>query len=890
MTDCRHDAARSGPSLRRSPAARSLPAVVACACALVLGGPATARDGQPPPAGVPQGGAIGQAQAAQDAQARAAALKAEQARVAAEAAWFRSARAAISHGKRAEAESMARARGTGDPAAAAILGRLAIDRGTYEEALAILEPASRLNPLGEAALELGLLQRFLGRDTDAARTLAPLVNAARGSISADGLLRAARAAHALDQARNANMLYRDASTALKNDPAANTSWGVLFQEKHAPDEAVKSFRIAIEADADWAPAYAGLARALADEDPTAAAAAAARALAIDPALDAAHLFVAETALDDDQPAAAKASIDRVLAINPRSPEAHTLLAAMAWVAGRTAEYESEVRRALEVNPERGDTYRVIAGHAARHYRFDEAVALGRKAIALEPTNMPAHAELGMHLLRAGDERDARRVLDTAFRGDPYDVVTLNLLRVLDTLDRFESQKTDVATIRMSPDEAPVLRLYAGPLVAKALADMRVRYGIEMKGPVSIQVFPKHDDFAVRTTGLMGMVGALGASFGSVVTQDSPRARPPGSFNWQATMWHELAHVFTLQLSNQRVPRWVTEGISVYEEGLADPSWSRDSELTFARAYSQGRVLRLAELNSGFARPDLISVSYFQSSLVVGLIVERFGLDALRVMLRAFADGADVETALLKATKTSLAGLQQAFDARLEERYGAVGKALRVPEGVELPPGGTVESWTALAAKHPGSYPVQIAAGRALASANAREAAIAAYERAASLVPFAIGAESPRARIADLAERGGDLRRALRDLSSLVADDHTNIDAARKLAQLARRLNDTQAAALAWNRIVVIDPFDAAAHTALGRIAVDRKDGLLALREFRAALAAGPADPAPAHCDLAEALLMNGQRPEAKTEVLAALEIAPTYERAQELLLKIVDGK
>jgi cellulose synthase operon protein C len=880
------------PDLSSRPirAIRRLPAIVACVCALALGWPASARDAQGSPPALRSLAASGQAQAAQDAQARADALKAEQARVATEAAWFRAARAAIAHGKRTDAESMARARGTGDQAAAAILARLAVDRGQYEDALALLEPASKANPLGEAALELGLLQRLLGRDSDAAQTLVPLVNAARGGVTADGLLRAARAAHALDQTRTASSLYREASAALKNDAAVNTAWGLLFHEKHTPAEAVTSFRLAIQSDPEWAPAHAGLARALADEDPAAAAASAARALDIDPALVDSLLFVAETALDDDKPTAAKASVDRVLAINPRSPDAHTLLAAIAWIAGRTSEYEAEVGRALSVNPARGDTYRVVAAHAARNYRFDEAVMLGRKAIALEPSNIPAHAELGMHLLRTGDEREARRMLDTAFRSDPYDVVTLNLLRVLDTLDQFESQKSDVATIRMHPDEAPVLRLYAGPLAAKALAEMRVRYGLEMKGPVSVQIFPKHDDFAVRTTGLTGMVGALGASFGSVVTQDSPRARPPGSFNWQSTMWHELAHVFTLQLSHQRVPRWVTEGVSVYEEGLADPSWSRDSELGFAQAYSQGRLLKLAELNSGFARPDLISVTYFQSSLVVGLIVERYGPEALRVMIREFADGADVDAALLKATKASLGDLQKAFDARLEQRYGAAARALRVPDGVELPHDGTVESWTALAAKHPGSYPVQLAAGQALSSANARDAAIAAFVRAAGLVPFATGANSPRARIADLAERGGDLRRALSELSSLVTDDHTNIEAARKLARLAKRLGDPQASSLAWSRIVVIDPFDSAAHTALGQIATERKDRPVALREFRAALAAGPADPAPAHCDLAEALLVDGQRADAKKEVLAALEIAPTYERAQDLLLKIVEGK
>jgi len=184
----------------------------------------------------------------------------------------------------------------------------------------------------------------------------------------------------------------------------------------------------------------------------------------------------------------------------------------------------------------------------------------------------------------------------------------------------------------------------------------------------------------------------------------------------------------------------------------------------------------------------------------------------------------------------------------------------------------------------------MAAGDALATAGAREPAIVAYERAAALVPIATGPSCPRARIAELAARGGDFRRALRELSSLVAADHTNIEAARELAQVAKRLGDTAATALAFERIVVIDPFDSAAHSALGRISVDRRDTAVAVREFRAALAAGPVDPAPAHCDLSEALLLGGQKSEAKKEVLAALEIAPTYARAQELLLKIVDGK
>jgi cellulose synthase operon protein C len=168
--------------------------------------------------------------------------------------------------------------------------------------------------------------------------------------------------------------------------------------------------------------------------------------------------------------------------------------------------------------------------------------------------------------------------------------------------------------------------------------------------------------------------------------------------------------------------------------------------------------------------------------------------------------------------------------------------------------------------------------------------MAAFERAAELVPSAVGPSSPRAQMAALAERAGDFPRALRELKALLADDHTNIEAARRLVPLARRLGDQGALALAFDRIVTLDPFDSATHSAYGRLAVERRDMVLAAREFRAAVDAGPVDPVPAQCDLADALLASGDRTGARQAVLVALEAAPTYERAQQLLLRIVERK
>ncbi len=259
---------------------------------------------------------------APEAAARAAAAQAEAARAQADLAFFRASAQAIAHGQRDRAEALSRARGDRDQAGSAVRARLAADRGDFDAAAALAAPASVASPAGQAALDWGLILFQQGKKAEARRVLAPIAAGARSVTTADGLLRVARAAQALGQVRTANALFRETVAAAAKDTvliaAANTAWGGLFLDTHDPANAVASFRAALAADGEWAPAHAGLANALANENPPAAAAAARRALEIDPALVDAHLFLAGEALDADKTAEALEHLTRALAVNPNS--------------------------------------------------------------------------------------------------------------------------------------------------------------------------------------------------------------------------------------------------------------------------------------------------------------------------------------------------------------------------------------------------------------------------------------------------------------------------------------------------------------------------------------------------------------------------------------------
>ena len=338
------------------------------------------------------------------------------------------------------------------------------------------------------------------------------------------------------------------------------------------------------------------------------------------------------------------------------------------------------------------------------------------------------------------------------------------------------------------------------------------------------------------------------------------------------------------MSNNRLPRWLSEGLSVFEERRARPDWGRKMEVPFAQALEAGKLLKLRDLNEGFSDPRLISLVYYQASLVADHLIATYGEPALWRLLKAYGEGLETEAAFKAAFNATIDEVQESFDARLERDYAGLRAALKTPS---VPDDSTVDQLKAIAADNPGSFGVQMRLAQALHEAGDPAASIEALERASRLVPAANGEANPNALIARIAIEQGDTARAIRALEAVVTVDSADVESARQLAALVEPLGDAARTAAAYGLVAELDPFDVQAQAVVGRRALQQRDAARALRAFRSAMAAGPADKAAAHLDLAEAYFMAGQLVDAKRETLGALEIAPSFERAQDLLLETI---
>ncbi len=796
--------------------------------------------------------------------------------------------------------------------ARAAVGRLR-EAGRYAEALAAAERAGLDNLRGEvlvlvgrrseadaafraaergrdslpARLNRALLLRDQGRRTEAARLFDTFIDVFnRGArLRSDELTAIGTAVRQLSVAdpglaRDALRAYDLAAAADSSDVEPLLATGDLFLDRYNSTDARDAFVAALRRSPEHPRGLLGMAQVARFEGSAGAADLVRRSLNANPNLVPARILLAQMHLEGENFGGAANEIGNALAVDSGALEAWAVLAAVHYLQDDTAAFQAASRRALALNPGYAGLYLTLAEASARNRRYDAAARFARQAVALDAQAWQAHAMLGINRLRTGDIAGGRASLETAFRGDPFDVWTKNTLDLLDTLQRFRERSTAHFRLVMDGREADLLSLYAGPLAEEAYGRLAAHYGVR-PGAVRVEMFPNHADFSVRTVGLAGL-GALGVSFGPVIAMDSPSARPAGTFNWGSTLWHEIAHSFHMTLSAGRVPRWLTEGLAVLEERRARPGWGDSVNPAFLAAYRAGRLLPVSRLNDGFVRPDFpeqVPFSYLQASLVCEYIEQTTGPRAILALLRGYAAGRSTGDLMREVLGSEPAAFDAAYDAWFRERFSRELAAV----GSDSSHGGDP---VAAARARPGDFAAQLAAGQERLRQGDASGAIAYLERARQLFPGYAGEDGPYRLLARIHRARGDNARAAAELQAMTEINESAYGVLLELAALREMLGDTAAAAAALERAMFVWPMGLGVHERLAGLYERLGRWSEAVRERRAVLALGPVDRAEALYRLAQAWLGAGSLEDARRAVLESLEVAPGYGRAQDLLLDI----
>jgi Tfp pilus assembly protein PilF len=140
-------------------------------------------------------------------------------------------------------------------------------------------------------------------------------------------------------------------------------------------------------------------------------------------------------------------------------------------------------------------------------------------------------------------------------------------------------------------------------------------------------------------------------------------------------------------------------------------------------------------------------------------------------------------------------------------------------------------------------------------------------------------------LAQIYEQEGDIEAQMLQLEILLENQQHDYDSALTLAKSALNSQQNGKADYYLNRALEVDPYKEEVHTLRARYAEVIGDAAMEVTEREVLLTLDVDDPVEAQTDLAEAYLKNNQWSAARASVLMALEIAPSYLRAQRLLLR-----
>lgn len=801
--------------------------------------------------------------------------------------------------------------------ARALHGAALLDLGRIADARAVLEEGARES--GEsgalARVELGILEYRYG-DRARARAIfdgfidyynrAASLTAAELTAVGRALIRLSRWDY--EYAHDALRALDEAIADGPLDHTAQLAVGTLFVERYDARQAADAFEQVLAENPTHPEALLGLARVARLEGGGSPAAPLEAALETNADFAAARTLLARMRLMDGNRGEALAEVDRVLDVNPAHLEALGTKAAILRLAGDDDGFRQIMDRLRPLTDAPTAPLIVLSELAADHRKYDDALEFARQASEADPASWRGWGLMGLNQVRLGRVDIGRTNLERAFAGDPFNLWFKNTLDLLDTFGEYRIVETPHFSLVLHESEADLLAPYMEAVAERAYAEMSQRYGYAPSEPIRVEVYPRHADFSVRTVGLVG-IGALGVSFGPALAIDSPAARGRGEFNWASTLWHEIAHSFHIGVSESEVPRWFSEGLAVHEQRLADAGWGHQAGVSFVRSLASGELRPVSELDKGFSsprHPGEVRDSYYQSSLVFELIEERHGFPAIVAMLRAYRDGASNGEAFERALGVRLEDFDADFEDFLNERFSAAvasvggdaGEVAAPEHPLAVPDIATLE---AEVARNPRRFVPRMALGQALHREGRGAEAAEHFEAALEMFPQYGGADGAHWFLGRIRAQQGDTDAAIAHYRALLALHESHYDARLALGGLLSGDTgggdettvagiDGAAAAEVLRHVPHIHPYEIEDHERLAALMerVGDLDGAVA--ERRAVVALDPVDRAAAHFQLARVLHRGGHAAAARSAVLAALEIAPNYEEALDLLLELRRGR
>ena len=788
--------------------------------------------------------------------------------------------------------------------AATLQGELEALRGQYDRARKTWQKV--LDDFPEAAerrqtrLKLGELLLMLGQKDKATALLdafADDYNAGHLQDSA-GLTMVGVAVWRLEYYEDANSVLQEATEKDPNNTTAFVVWGDLFAEKYNSPDAGFAYQAALKVNPNLPEALVGMARVHleSDRDLDAAKALIDKALAVNPLHMDAAVLKAELRIDVEDYDGAIEILKKSLKNNPNHLAALNLLATCHYLKDDNRAFERVRRQAFKLHPRWAGFYTTVARFGVRVHRYQEAIDLNKKALALDSSYWPAFVELGIGYTRIGDDEKGFEYLLKAHENDPFNVRAFNMVNLYEqTMPSYVFVDRGPMRFRFHKSEREVLEALVPDLAGEAFGKLKKRYKFSPPEQVSVEIFRDVETFSIRSVGLPH-ISPHGICFGRVVTSRSPAKEP---FNWAEVIWHELAHVFHIQMSRSRVPRWFTEGVAEYEASGARPEWRREQDREMVSMLRDDRIWSVGELNLGFTQAetiyDIIN-AYYQSTLVIEFIVDRWGFDSILKMLEHYKNSKTTAQALKAVTKMDIKAFDAAFEAYLKQRYAVLLNSFD-PHPSQY---ANLERFEKAAAAAPRSAKAQAEWAMALFVNRRIDEAETAFKKALRLDPeeplahylaslYALRIRdyraagdhlksiskgghdgyAPRLLMAELARgqndvgaainhystavtyypQGVEAYHALHELHDSVGDkvqaaaalervtllDQMDYETAMKLAQMLREAGDVPGAVLAAGRALNIHPFSGEVHLLYGELALEANDAKAAARSLDMAL-------------------------------------------------------